>query len=276
MKGQAFITIFALAALVIGCAKSDTAATTSGTTGSDVKTTSGDAPKPADVSKLKTETLTPGKGEGAKDGDMLTMLYRGTLTNGTLFDGNMNADTTPIMEKDPFPLTLGMGSVIKGWDEGLKGIKVGEVRRISIPSELGYGAAGSGSTIPPNADLMFDVKCLDIIKVGEEMVIDTKDQKVGTGPAVKNGDTVEIHYVGKLLNGKQFDSSRDRKQTFKFKVGAGEVVPGFDKAVTGMQKGGIRTARIPPQAAYGANPSGGLPGNSVLNFELELISVNGK
>lgn len=276
MKGQAFITIFALAALVIGCSKSDPAAGTTGTTGSDVKTTSGEAPKPADVSKLKIETLTPGKGDGAKDGDMLTMLYRGTLTNGTLFDGNMNADATPILEKDPFALNLGMGSVIKGWDEGLKGIKVGEVRRISIPSDLGYGAQGSPPTIPPNADLMFDVKCLDIIKVGEEMVIDTSDVKVGTGPAVKTGDSVEIHYVGKLLNGKQFDSSRDRKQTFKFKVGAGEVVPGFDKAVTGMQKGGVRKARIPPQAAYGANPSGGLPGNSVLNFELELISVNGK
>lgn len=274
MKGRAFITLFALVALFVGCSKSDKAPESSTSTGG---ATQGQATS-GKLTELKTETLEEGKGAiSAENGDMLTMLYRGTLANGTVFDGNMDESHVAIPEKDPFALTLGMNMVIQGWEKGLVGIKVGEIRRISIPSELGYGSADKGN-IPPNSDLFFDVKCLDIVKKGEEKVIDTEDIKVGTGEPVKSGDTVEIHYVGKLLNGKQFDSSRDRKETFKFKVGAQplEVVPGFDKGVQGMKKGGIRKLRIPPQAAYGAEASGALPGNSVLNFEIEVLRINGK
>ncbi len=275
MKGQAFITIIALAAVLVGCsgsAKPEANATT-GTSQGDTNV----KPDPAsNVTELKIETLTPGKGTGAEDGDMLTMLYRGTLTNGTVFDGNMDEKAEPIADKDPFALNLGMGSVIQGWEKGLKGIKVGETRKLTIPSDLGYGAQGSPPTIPPNATLVFEVKCLDIVRKGEEMIIDTNDEKVGSGVEVKNGDKVEIHYVGTLLNGKKFDSSRDRKTPFAFTVGAGEVVPGFDKGVMKMKKGGVRKVRIPPQAAYGANPSNGLPGNSVLTFEIELLKINGK
>ncbi len=277
MKGNAFITFFALVAILVGCSGSDSA---------KVETTgSGDA-KPAnpqgttgtavtDAKDLKIETIAPGKGDGAEDGDMLTMLYRGTLTDGKVFDGNMDEKGEPVESKPPFAVILGVGQVIQGWDQGLKGVKVGETRKLTIPGHLAYGSQGQGE-IPPNATLIFEVKCLDIIKKGEEMVIDTEDVKVGTGDPVKNGDAVEVHYVGKLLNGKQFDSSRDRKETFKFKVGAGEVVPGFDKGLLGMKKGGIRKLRIPPQAAYGAEASGALPGNSVLNFEIEVLKINGK
>ena len=274
MKVKAFITLVALGALIVGCSKSETSPEVSTSTGG---ATTGQA-APGKLTELKTETLEQGKGElSAENGDMLTMLYRGTLANGTVFDGNMDENHEAIPDKDPFALTLGMNMVIQGWEKGLIGIKVGEIRRISIPSELGYGSADKG-TIPPNSDLYFDVKCLDIIKKGEEKVIDTEDIKVGTGAPVKSGDTVEIHYVGKLLNGKQFDSSRDRKQAFTFKVGAQplEVVPGFDKGVQGMRKGGIRKLRLPPQTAYGAEASGALPGNSVLNFEIELLKINGK
>jgi len=206
---------------------------------------------------------------------MLTMLYRGKLVNGTVFDSNMEEDGKPSPGKDPFSLVLGMGMVIPGWDKGLVGCKVGELRKLSVPSKLAYGEKGQGQ-IAPNSDLIFTVTCLDIVRKGEEMVIDTTDLKKGTGPAVKKGDKVTIHYVGKLLNDKQFDSSRDKKTPFSFTVGAGEVVPGFDKGVMGMQKGGLRKLRIPPQAAYGADPTGGIPGNSVLIFEIELLKLNGK
>lgn len=278
MKGNAFITLLALGALIIGCSGDKPATpetngksgenTTGSTTGETTGTTSS-------VKELKIETVTPGKGDGAVDGDMLTMLYRGTLTDGKVFDGNMDEKGEPVEGKPPFAVSLGVGQVIKGWDQGLKGVKVGETRKLTIPGDLAYGSQGQGE-IPPNATLIFEVKCLDIIRKGEEMVIDTEDIKVGTGDPVKSGDTVEVHYVGKLLNGKQFDSSRDRKETFKFKVGAGEVVPGYDKGVLGMKKGGIRKLRIPPAAAYGSNPSGALPGNSVLNFEIEVLKINGK
>lgn len=277
MKGRAFITLFAIALLAIGCSKGSkeptpenpTTATTAG--GATTGGTTGA------VSDLKIETIQPGKGPGAEDGDTLSMLYQGKLTNGSVFDGNMDDAYKANVEKPPFSLVLGMGTVIKGWDQGLVGIKVGEVRKISIPSELGYGASGQGETIPPNADLVFSVKCLDIVKRGEEMVIDTNDIKVGSGAEVKKGDKVTVHYVGKLLNGKQFDSSREAGKTpLAFTVGNAEVVPGFEKGVIGMKKGGLRKVRIPPGAAYGAAPQGGIPPNSVLTFEIEIMTINGK
>jgi peptidylprolyl isomerase len=279
MKGRAFITLFAITALALGCSNSEKPApngtSTTGTTATTATTgTTGSAQ--GALKELKTEDLEPGKGPAAEEGDTLTMLYRGKLANGTVFDGNMDDAYKPLPDKDPFPVALGMGMVIKGWDKGLIGIKVGGVRKISVPPDLGYGPSGSGQ-IPPNADLYFTVKCLDIVKKGEEMVIDTNDVKVGSGAEVKKGDKVTVHYVGKLLSDKQFDSSRDPgKSPYTFTVGAGEVVPGFDKGVLGMKKGGLRKVRIPPQAAYGANPQGGIPPNSVLMFEIEVLKINGK
>jgi peptidylprolyl isomerase len=269
MKGHAFIIAIGLGVTLFGCSQAPDS-----TKRVEVSTPKG--PEAATkLAGLKSDTVEPGKGDGAKVGDMLTMLYRGTLANGTVFDGNMDENHKPLPAKDPFALTLGMGMVIKGWDQGLVGMKVGEIRKLAIPAALGYGEQATGA-IPPNSDLFFTVKCLDIIRQGEEMVIDTTEVKVGSGPAVKNGDKVSIHYVGKLLNDKKFDSSRDRKAPFVFTVGKGEVVPGFDKGVRGMKKGGIRKLRIPPQAAYGADPMGGIPANSVLLFEIELLAINGK
>jgi len=271
MKGRAFIPVVIFAALV-GCSKGSSDTPNAGqATGSDIKPTTA-----ATFKSLKTEDTVPGTGEGAKSGDTLTMLYHGSLVDGTVFDSNMSADGKPDTSKPPFALVLGMGQVIKGWDEGLKGIKTGCVRKIMIPSEMGYGAQGSGEKIPPNSDLVFTVKCLDIVHQGEEKVIDIKDLKVGSGAEVKNGDKVTIHYVGTLLNGKQFDSSREKNQPFEFTVGAGEVVAGFDKGLLGMRRGGLRKLRIPPMAAYGSNPNGGIPPNSVLNFEIECLKINGK
>lgn len=269
MKVNSFIIPIALMALMTGCSKGDDKAASSGSTAGT------NQPAVPALKELKKEVIKPGTGEGAKNGDMLTMLYRGKLTNGAVFDGNMDDEFKPTPDKDPFALNLGMGMVIKGWDQGLVGVKVGEVCKLSIPPDLGYGDKGSGQ-IPPNSDLYFTVKCLDIIRQGEENVIDITDVKVGTGPEVKKGDKITVHYVGTLLNGKQFDSSRDKNTPFSFTVGAGEVVPGFDKGVIGMKKDGKRNVRIPPAAAYGANPSNGLPANSVLKFELEVLTVNGK
>lgn len=272
MKARPFIPIAILAVALAGCSSSESPK-------DSVVTPKPGETKPAvamgDVQELKIETVTPGKGDGAKSGDMLTMMYRGTLMDGTVFDGNMDEKGEPVPGKPPFALELGIGMVIKGWDDGLVGIKVGETRKLLIPSELGYGAQGQGQ-IPPNADLAFSVKCLDIVKKGEEMIIDTTDVKEGSGPEVKKGDKVTIHYVGTLVNGKQFDSSRDKNEPFTFEVGARMVVPGFDKGVMGMKKGGIRKLRLPPDAAYGADATGGIPPNSVLLFEIELLKINGK
>jgi FKBP-type peptidyl-prolyl cis-trans isomerase len=105
-------------------------------------------------------------------------------------------------------------------------------------------------------------------------VIEVQELAPGDGPEVKNGDTVEMHYVGTFPDGNKFDSSRDRNQAFTFKVGAGQVIKGFDMAVMGMKKGGKRKVTIPPEFGYGARGAGGvIPPNATLQFEVEVLSI---
>jgi FKBP-type peptidyl-prolyl cis-trans isomerase len=100
------------------------------------------------------------------------------------------------------------------------------------------------------------------------------DVKLGTGPAVKPGDEVVVHYVGRLVNGREFDSSKGRNEPFEFGVGRGMVIKGWDIGLVGMRPGGVRRLTIPPNEAYGesgAPPS--IPPNSTLLFEIELLKI---
>ena len=101
-----------------------------------------------------------------------------------------------------------------------------------------------------------------------------EDLKVGTGDEAKSGDTVEVHYTGWLKDGKKFDSSLDRKEPFSFKLGAGQVIKGWDEGVAGMKVGGKRKLTIPPELGYGARGAGNvIPPNAELTFEVELLKV---
>lgn len=98
--------------------------------------------------------------------------------------------------------------------------------------------------------------------------------KAGTGAEAKKGQTVEVHYVGTFEDGSKFDSSRDRDEGFVFKLGAGEVIEGWDKGVAGMKVGEVRKLTVPPRMAYGeAGYPGAIPPNSTLIFEVELLAV---
>ena len=107
------------------------------------------------ASGLVYEELAVGSGAEAVPGKPVTVHYTGWLTNGTKFDSSKD-------RRDPFVFTLGKGQVIKGWDEGVQGMKVGGKRKLTIPPGLGYGARGAGGAIPPNATLIFDVELLGI------------------------------------------------------------------------------------------------------------------
>ena len=106
-----------------------------------------------------------------------------------------------------------------------------------------------------------------------------EDTVVGTGAVAKAGQKVKVHYTGWLYNngqqGAKFDSSRDRKDPFKFPLGSGMVIKGWDEGVAGMKVGGQRTLIIPPEMGYGARGAGGvIPPNATLKFDVELLGVD--
>jgi len=104
---------------------------------------------------LQIADLAVGTGNEAMSGKMVTVHYTGTLTDGVKFDSSLDRGT-------PFTFTLGVGQVIRGWDEGVMGMKVGGKRKLVIPPDLGYGSQGIGGVIPPNATLIFEVELLDV------------------------------------------------------------------------------------------------------------------
>ena len=100
------------------------------------------------------------------------------------------------------------------------------------------------------------------------------DEIVGDGDIAKAGQTVSVHYTGKLKDGSKFDSSHDRKQPFSFPLGAGRVIKGWDEGVAGMKVGGKRKLIIPADLGYGAKGAGGvIPPNAELHFDVELLGV---
>jgi peptidylprolyl isomerase len=101
-----------------------------------------------------------------------------------------------------------------------------------------------------------------------------QDLKEGTGPAAKKGDTVEVHYTGRLKDGTKFDSSIG-KQPLAFTLGAGDVIKGWDEGIAGMKVGGRRKLIIPPELGYGSRgtPDGKIPPNAVLTFDVELLKI---
>lgn len=108
-----------------------------------------------EVEGVKVEVVTQGTGSAIKNGDTATVHYNGTLENGTKFDSSYDRNS-------PITFALGSGQLIKGFDVGVLGMKVGEKRKITIPSDLGYGVTGIPPVIPPNSNLIFEIELISI------------------------------------------------------------------------------------------------------------------
>lgn len=214
-----------------------------------------------------------GTGEVAAKGDLIEVHYTGwCLVEGEKapepFDSSVERGET-------INFSVGVGQLIKGWDEGIPGMKVGGKRELTLSPEVGYGSIDRPN-IPANSTLFFEVELIDILRV------DFEDTVLGDGAEAEAGDLVTVHYTGWLYEegakvGEPFDSSHNRDQPFEFPLGQGRVIKGWDQGVQGMKVGGQRTLIIPPDLGYGARGAGQvIPPNATLIFDVELLSIQGK
>lgn len=237
---------------------------------------------------VKYRDLKVGEGADCPPGAQVTIQYTGWLTDGTAFDSGKH--------------TFDLSGLIKGWQEGIPGMKKGGIRKLVISSDKGYGTRGSPPRIPGGATLIFEVNLIDfkaprprrsadkvdltkltdgtapgvedlkLIPIGDTGV-KYRDLKVGDGAECPPDAHVIMDYTGWLTNGTMFDSS--------FKPGAeplnmslGGLIKGWQKGVPGMRVGGIRKLVIPPELGYGKRGSPPtIPPNATLVFEIELLGV---
>lgn len=244
-------------------------------------------------SGLEYANDTLGTGATAKSGELVSVDFSAwTIKDSKNLFTDWNKDTTMKknligtnkFRKEPINFVLGENRFIKGSDEGIEGMKVGGTRTIIIPSKLAYGKRGIGP-IPPNSDLKVQIKLVSVKEPAHEWAIDstkiksTKDGlkyeiiKQGTGPKAKAGDIVTVNYSGYLMDGKKFDSSVDRGEPFKFKLGAHSVIKGWEEGIELLNKGAKARLIIPPSLGYGNNHMGIIPPNSTLVFDVELLNI---
>ena len=233
--------------------------------------------------KLVITDITEGAGVGAAAGDLLAVHYVGVLSSdGTRFDGNFGSS--------PFSFTLGKSQVIKGWDEGLVGLKTGGVRQLDIPAALAYGDAGSGAVIKPGAALSFVVEMVGIIPAtnpadepkitiagaAPTATLQSKDLIVGKGAAIAAGATVALHIVAyRGDTGEKITSTWPEGAPVSLTLEEGGSLPGIIKGVPGMKVGGRRQMTIPFADAFGAdgNTEMKLPAKTDLVLVVDLIAA---
>jgi peptidylprolyl isomerase len=232
-------------------------------------------------SGLTYEILSKGTGKAPIKGGKVTVHNTGKLTNDTVFDSS-------VKRGQPFSFKLGVGQVIKGWDEGIALLHVGDKARFTIPSNLGYGERGAGA-IPPNSTLIFDVELLESKDPFVPVPYDVKGKDTvktasglqmikilsnNEGTKAENGKNVEVHYTGYLTDGKVFDSSLEREKPIQFPLGQGYVIKGWDEGISLLKTGEKARFIIPYNIAYGdAGRPPVIPAKANLIFDVELISV---
>ena len=234
-------------------------------------------PRDERPNRLVTRDIAIGTGTQAGVGDVLEVNYVGALlSDGTEFDASWNRSQT-------FFVPIGMGAVIPGWDQGIVGMREGGRRVLITPPDLAYGSSGAGSSIPPDATLVFVVDLVAVLDLQPPAIpeptevgasLEVEDLVAGTGDPVESGDTVTVHYLGTLTDGTVFDASWRRGMPFTTTIGVGMVIPGWDQGIVGMREGGRRLLKIPSDLAYGERGSGAaIPPDTPLLFVVDLIRI---
>jgi len=188
------------------------------------------------------------------------------LLDGTKFDSSRDRN-------EPFVFTLGMGQVIKGWDQGVATMKKGEIALLTCKSEYAYGKSGSPPKIPPDATLNFEVELIDFTE-GEKDVSEAKDKGIlkkittnGDGwETPKEDSKVKVKLSGKVKDGAEFESLHD----VEFIFGEEQILPSLETAIGTMKKGEIATITILPKYGFGDSNKNIHP-NSTLEYHVELV-----
>jgi FKBP-type peptidyl-prolyl cis-trans isomerase len=244
-----------------------------------------------------------GNGDLIKPGYEVAMNYEKHSLNGTKFDSNL--DTT-YHHVNPMKVVVGQGKLVAGWDEAIQQFKKGGKGKIFVPSKYGFGSNKFGiwpnDTIPANTILKIDVEVLDVIDLAAvaKQLVEKQDNEIqaflkannlngvktnsglyyvitneGSGNKPATGDEVTMNYTGMFLDGKKFDSNVDSAfghvSPFKFPLGQGRVIRGWDEGVSLLKKGTKAKFILPSAIGYGANGSGTIPANAVLQFDVELV-----
>ncbi|MCW5757340.1 MAG: FKBP-type peptidyl-prolyl cis-trans isomerase [Phycisphaeraceae bacterium] len=235
--------------------------------------------------QLGITDLTVGDGEAVQPNAIVTVHYRGTFReSGEQFDASYDRG-------QPATFSLEPGALIKGFSEGLLGMKVGGKRRIDIPWNMAYGEQGRPPRIPPRSDLVFEIELLAVDNpqpaqkpqlstefegepqdLGEGLVI--RDITRGQGAeGIKIGASVTMHYRGVLAQtGEQFDSSYDRDMPATFQLEEGALIEGFTRGLLGARVGTKRRMEIPSALGYGVRGAPPvIPANADLVFEVEIL-----
>uniref|UniRef100_A0A4W6F0X3 peptidylprolyl isomerase n=1 Tax=Lates calcarifer TaxID=8187 RepID=A0A4W6F0X3_LATCA len=200
--------------------------------------------------------------------DFVRYHYNGTLLSGEAFDSSYSRNNT-------YNTYLGQGDLIKGMDEGLLGMCVGERRIIIVPPFLAYGEDGYGTLVPPQATLVFEVLLVDMFNPKDDLIVEVKEVPEGCTRRTVTGDYIRYHYNGTFQDGTAFDSSYQRNSTYNTYIGMGYVIQGVDKALLGLCIGEKRRITVPPHMAYGEDGVGDLiPGSAVLVFDIHVIDFH--
>ena len=278
--------------LIAACGGDDSTSTTAAPSSTEASAISDpadliDEPTVSLPSEIPTELvitdITEGEGEAAIEGSTVYVYYVGVLSeNGKRFDGNFGSD--------PYAVTLGVGAVIDGWDQGLIGIKAGGRRQLDIPADLAYGSAGSGDAIPPDSAISFVVDVVAIVPPidpadAPEITIEgaenvevlvSEDLVDGKGDEAKAGSNVLVHIIAfNGATGEELASTWGDPSPVALLLAEGGSLPGLVEGIPGMKVGGRRQLTIPFADAFGAegNSSMKLPASTDLIVVIDLLST---